>query len=55
MGGTSSTARTATQIKVSSGTGAKLLAYSDEIGGVGSINISKQGYNFKETVLIRLQ
>ena len=51
-GGTSSTAKTATQIKVSSGTGAKLLAYSDEIGGVGSINISKQGYNFKENQVL---
>ena len=47
-GGTSGTVKTAKQIKVSSGTGAKLLAYSDEIGGVGSINIQDQGYNFKE-------
>jgi len=31
---------------VSSGTGAKLLAYSDEIGGAESINIIGQGYNF---------
>ena len=51
-GGTSLTAKTATQIKVSSGTGAKLLAYSDEIGGVGSINITKQGYNFKENQVL---
>ena len=48
LGGTSSTNRAAKQIVVSSGTGAKLLAYSDEIGGVGSINIQDQGYNFKE-------
>ena len=47
-GGTSLWAKTASQIKVSSGTGAKLIAYSDEIGGVGSINIQDQGYNFKE-------
>lgn len=31
---------------VSSGTGAKLLTYSDEIGGASSINIIGQGYNF---------
>ena len=31
---------------VASGTGAKLLAYSDEIGGAESINIIGQGYNF---------
>ena len=47
-GGTSGTVKTAKQIKVSSGTGAKLLAYSDTIGGVGSVNIQEQGYNFKE-------
>ena len=47
-GNTSGTQKTAKQIKVSSGTGAKLVAYSDEIGGVGSVNIQEQGYNFKE-------
>tara|TARA_Y100000593_G_scaffold12786_1_gene23677 strand:+ start:6659 stop:10570 length:3912 start_codon:yes stop_codon:yes gene_type:complete len=47
-GGTSGTASTATQCKVSSGTGAKLVAYGSEIGGVGSINVQDQGYNFKE-------
>lgn len=47
-GGTSGTARTADLIKVSSGTGAKLFAYSDEIGGVGHINVKDQGFNFKE-------
>ena len=31
---------------VASGTGAKLLAYSDDIGGAESINIIGQGYNF---------
>ena len=51
-GGTSGTASTATQCKVSSGTGAKLLAYSDEIGGVGSFNIQDQGYNFKENQVL---
>ena len=51
-GGTSGTASTATQCKVASGTGAKLLAYSDEIGGVGSLNIQEQGYNFKEDPVI---
>ena len=51
-GGTSATASAATQCKVSSGTGAKLVAYSDEIGGVGSINIQDQGYNFKENQIL---
>ena len=36
-GGTSGTQRSSDLIKVSSGTGAKLLAYSDERGGVGHI------------------
>ena len=31
---------------VATGTGATLLSYSDEIGGVDSINIIGQGYNF---------
>lgn len=31
---------------VATGTGAKLLSYSDEIGGAESINIIGQGYNF---------
>ena len=47
-GGTSGTAKTAKQIKVSSGTGAKLIPFSTEIGGVGSLNIQEQGYNFRE-------
>ena len=47
-GGTSLHAKAAAQCVVSSGTGAKLLAYSDTIGGVGSVNIQDQGYNFKE-------
>jgi len=46
-GGTSEVANTAVQCAVSSGTGAKLVAYSDEIGGVGSLNIQAQGYNYK--------
>ena len=51
-GGTSGTQRAADLIKVSSGTGAKLLAYSDEIGGVGHINVKEQGFNFKENPIM---
>ena len=52
VGGTSATTNTSSQVNVSSGTGAKLFAYSDTIGGVASINIEEQGYNFSEDGLI---
>jgi len=52
VGLTSGITRAASLIKVSSGTGAKLVAYSDEIGGVGSINIQDQGYKFNEDPVI---
>ena len=44
--------QTAKQVNVSSGTGAKLFAWSSTIGGVGSINIESQGYNFSEDGLV---
>lgn len=40
------------QQNVSSGSGAKLFAYSDEIGGVASINIQDQGDNFSYDGLV---
>ena len=40
------------QVNVSSGTGAKLFAWSSTIGGIGSINIEEQGYNYSEDPLI---
>ncbi len=54
-GGTSLVENRAIQCSVSSGTGAKLIAYSDEIGGVGSLNIQDQGYNFRENQALHSQ
>ena len=45
-GGNSNTVRLNTQAVVSKGEGAKLFAYSNTIGGVGSLNIQEQGDNF---------
>lgn len=45
-GGTSSTQKLNTNTTVSSGTGAKLFAYGENIGGVASVNIQDQGYKF---------
>jgi len=45
-GATTTTETTITQTKVTSGTGAKLFAYSDTAGGVESINIQDQGNKF---------
>ena len=45
-GGNSNTVRLNTQAVVSKGEGAKIFAYSDTIGGVGSLNIQEQGDNF---------
>jgi len=45
-GGNSNTIRLNKQAVVSSGEGAKLFAYSDTIGGVGSLNIQEQGNGF---------
>lgn len=47
-GGTTTTKVSIRQQNVSSGTGAKLFAFSDNIGGVASINIQDQGnfYNY---------
>ena len=52
IGATSTTEQTASQVNVSSGEGAKLFAWSSTIGGIGSINIEDQGYNFSEDALI---
>ena len=51
-GGTTSTTGTIVQTNVSSGTGAKLFAYSDNIGGVESININDQGNKFSYDGLV---
>ena len=51
-GGTSESTGTISQLKMPSGTGAKLIAYSDEIGKIGSINISETGSGFTEDALI---
>jgi len=45
-GGTSNTQKLNTNTTVSSGTGAKLFAYGENIGGVASVNIQEQGYKF---------
>jgi hypothetical protein len=36
----------ATQVNVTSGTGAKIFAWSSKIGGITSVNFESQGYNF---------
>ena len=51
-GGTTGTTGTIVQTNVSSGTGAKLFAYSDDIGGVASINITDQGNFFNYDGLV---
>ena len=51
-GGTSLSTGTISQLKMPSGTGAKLIAYSDEIGKIGSVNISETGSGFTEDALI---
>lgn len=51
-GGTTGTTGTIVQTNVSSGTGAKLFAYSDNIGGVSSINITDQGNFFNYDGLV---
>ena len=51
-GGTTTTESTIVQTNVSSGTGAKLFAYSDNIGGVSSINITDQGNFFNYDGLV---
>jgi len=43
--GTSAT-NNATQVNVTSGTGAKIFAWSSNIGGITSVNFESQGYNF---------
>lgn len=47
-GGDSTTAKLNTLAQVSSGTGAKIFAYGENIGGVESLNIQDQGHSFDE-------
>ncbi len=51
-GGATTTKGTITQHNVSAGTGAKLFAFSEDIGGVASINIQDQGNKFNYDGLI---
>ena len=51
-GSSSSTVRTNTLAKVSGGTGAKLFAWSSQIGAVEKLTISDQGYNFDGDAII---
>jgi hypothetical protein len=44
--GTSLTQRTNTLVKVTSGTGGKIFCFSNEIGGVNSINLIEQGNDY---------
>ena len=51
-GSSSTTVRTNTLAKVSSGTGAKIFAWSSQIGAVEKLTISDQGYNFDGDAII---
>lgn len=51
-GGTSLTARANTQVSVSSGTGGKIFCFSDEIGGIKSLNIIEQGRDYTEDSVV---
>ena len=51
-GAPSGTARQPTLTKVSSGTGAKLFAFSTKIGGVGTVNLQSQGFKFNEDAVV---
>lgn len=46
VGQTSTTATLNRRQTVATGTGAKLFVWSDSIGGVGTINVQRQGYDF---------
>jgi len=46
VGQTSTTAKLNKKQTVATGTGAKLFVWSDSIGGVGTINVQSQGYDF---------
>lgn len=47
-GNNSGSIKIPSQINVASGTGAKLYAWSSQIGGVTGINIQSQGFNYNE-------
>lgn len=51
-GGSSTTERTCTFANVTAGEGAKLFAWSSEIGGVEKIRFTNQGYNFDEDAIV---
>ena len=51
-GADSTTQKINTGVNVSTGTGAKLFAYGENIGAVESINIQEQGYKFSESGLL---
>ena len=51
-GATSSTAKITTLAKVSGGTGAKLFAWSPDIGAVEKLTITDQGYNFDNDAIL---
>jgi len=46
IGGTTSTSRVNVETQVTRGEGARLFAYSDDIGGITSINLIEQGSHF---------
>tara|TARA_B100001939_G_C16947545_1_gene620935 strand:- start:6514 stop:10278 length:3765 start_codon:yes stop_codon:yes gene_type:complete len=51
-GSSSSTEKTCTLAKVTSGTGGNLFAWSTKIGGIENIRISSQGYDFDENARV---
>jgi hypothetical protein len=51
-GETSSTTEVILNAKVSSGTGGRLFAYSDNIGGIKSINLQNQGSKFTSNAVL---
>lgn len=51
-GGSSTTERTCTFANVTAGEGAKLFAWSSQIGGVEKIRFTNQGYNFDEDAIV---
>ena len=51
-GGTSSTTAVITNHNVTSGTGAKLIAYGDNIGGVASLRLQSAGNKYNENGII---
>ncbi len=52
VGGSSTTSRSCTFANVTAGTGAKLFAWSSQIGGVEKVRFTNQGYNFDENATV---